>query len=29
MPLGALAGLKPGKEQVTHTVGDSLGKLQR
>lgn len=34
MPFGGLAGLKeqalkPGKEQMTNTVGDSLGKLQR
>lgn len=34
MPFGGLAGLKeqvlkPGKEEVKNTVGDSLGKLQR
>lgn len=34
MPFGGLAGLKeqalkPGKEQMTNAVGDSLGKLQR
>lgn len=34
MPFGGLSGLKeqvlkPGKEEVKNTVGDSLGKLQR